>query len=95
MKTVELSELKDQVGGYMKYVLDGEEVVIHDHDVPVARILPIRQDPYWANETELVRAGILKMPEREMDWDEFFSTPGADIPEEVLIAAVIEGRGDR
>ena len=95
MKTVDISELKEQLGGYMKYVLDGEEVVINDHDVPVARILPIRQEPYWANEAELLASGVMKMPEKEMDWDAFFATPGADVPTDVAVRAVIDGRGDR
>ncbi len=40
MRSVSVKELKDDVGRYLDEVLAGEEVVIKDHDKPVAKIIP-------------------------------------------------------
>jgi prevent-host-death family protein len=42
MKTVNIGELKNQLSCYLQYVKNGEEIVIRDRSVPVARILPFR-----------------------------------------------------
>ncbi len=95
MKTVNIGELKNQLSGYLQYVRNGEEVVIRDRNVPIARILPFRQDAEWEREAKLVASGAMKMPEREMDWDAFFRIPSGSVSKDVATRATIEGRGDR
>lgn len=95
MRTVNIGELKNQLSGYLQYVRNGEEVVIRDRSVPVARILPFRHDPGWEHEAELVASGAMKMPEQEMDWDRFFSHPAGQVSREAAVEAVIDTRGDR
>jgi prevent-host-death family protein len=41
MKTVNIGELKNQLSAYLRYVRSGEEVVVRDRGIPVARILPL------------------------------------------------------
>jgi prevent-host-death family protein len=95
MKTVNIGELKNQLSGYLQYVKNGEEIVIRDRSVPIARILPFRQSPGWEHEAELVSSGALKMPEEPIDWNDFFTMPSGDIAREIAVEAAIEGRGDR
>jgi prevent-host-death family protein len=95
MRTVNIGELKNQLSGYLQYVKNGEEVVIRDRSVPVARILPFRQGSRWEQEAQLVASGALKMPEQEMDWNEFFHSPAGDVSQEITVEAAIESRGDR
>jgi prevent-host-death family protein len=92
---VNIGELKNQLSGYLQYVKNGEEIVIRDRSVPVARILPFRHSPDWDHEKQLVASGALKMPEEVMDWDQFFLTPAANVPRETAIEAVVKSRGDR
>jgi prevent-host-death family protein len=40
MRSVSVKELKDDPGRYLDEVLAGEEVVIKDHNKPVAKIIP-------------------------------------------------------
>jgi prevent-host-death family protein len=40
MRSVSVKELKDDPGRYLDEVLAGEEVVIEDHNKPVAKIIP-------------------------------------------------------
>jgi prevent-host-death family protein len=95
MRTVNIGELKNQLSGYLQYVKNGEEVVIRDRSVPVARILPFRQGSRWEQEAQLVASGALKMPEQEMDWNQFFQTPAGDVSQKIIAEAAIESRGDR
>lgn len=94
MRTVNIGELKDQLSGYLKYVKNGEEIVIKDRNVPVARILPFRQRQGWDQEAQLVASGALKMPEEEMDWNQFFLSSAGNVSREVAVETAIDSRGD-
>lgn len=96
VKTVNIGELKNQLSGYLQYVKDGEEVVVKDRSVPIARILPFHHGLAWDQEAHLIASGAMKMPEDEgtIDWDEFFSLDAGDVPHGVAVAVLIDGRGD-
>jgi prevent-host-death family protein len=95
MRTVKIGELKNQLSGYLQYVKNGEEIVIRDRSVPVARILPFRHGADWDQEAELVASGAMKMPEEELDWDQFFMAGAGEVSREIAVEVAIESRGDR
>jgi prevent-host-death family protein len=95
MRIVNIGELKNQLSGYLQHVKNGEEIVIRDRSVPVARILPFRHGSEWDQEAHLVASGALKMPEEEMDWTHFFLTPAGNVSQETAAEAAIDSRGDR
>jgi prevent-host-death family protein len=95
MRTVNIGELRNQLSAYLQYVRNGEEVVVKDRNVPVARILPIQARDFAAEEAQLVASGAMKLPEKEMDWELFWSRPKAKVPHDVAVQAVIDSRGDR
>lgn len=69
--------------------------MIRDRSVPVARILPFRHGSGWEQEQQLVASGALRMPEEEMDWNQFFLAPAGNVSQETAVGAAIESRGDR
>ncbi len=95
MRSVNIGDLKNGLSGYLQHVKNGEEIVIRDRSVPVARILPFRHEIGWEQEAQLVASGALKMPEETMDWDGFFQTPVGKVPRKMAVEAAIESRGDR
>lgn len=95
MRTVNIGDLKDQLSGYLQYVKDGEEIIVRDRSVPVARIVPFRHGPEWKQEAQLVASGALKMPEEEIDWNRFFLVPAGNVSHELAVDAAIHSRGDR
>ena len=95
MRTVNIGELKNQLSGYLQYVRNGEEIVIRDRSVPVARILPFLDGSGWENEAQLVASGAMKMPEEEMDWELFFGERTGNVSHEAAVQAAIDSRGDR
>ena len=95
MKTVNIGELRNQLSAYLQYVRKGEEVVVKDRNRPVARILPFETRSISEEEALLVASGKMKLPEKEMDWDEFFSIPTGHVSREAAVRAAIESKGDR
>jgi len=94
MRTVNIGELKNQLSGYLQHVRNGEEIVIRDRSVPVARILPFRHGSVWEQEAQLVASGAMKMPEEEMDWELFFRDRTGDVSHKAAVQAAIDSRGD-
>ena len=72
MKAVSISKLKASLSEYLDAVRKGEEVVITDRGLPIARLLPIESrkagDGAWAR---LVREGIVaparRAPARKLE----------------------------
>ena len=95
MRTVKTGELKNQLSAYLQLVRGGEEIVVCDRDIPVARILPFRQASGWQQEAALVASGALKMPEEEMDWERFFAHRTGNVSRKVAVKAAIDSRGNR
>jgi len=67
MRTANIGTLKNQLSAYIKYVRNGEEVIVCDRNVPVARILPFvpaaDDADYAAEEARLIAAGIMTPPQ--------------------------------
>lgn len=96
MRVVNAWEVRRRLGAYVRCVRGGEEVVITQRGMPVARILPV---PASISEQELrlVASGVLKLPEEEVKdwnkfWDEFFAIPGPNLSQEEMIKAVLDER---
>ncbi len=98
MRTANIGVLKNQLSAYLKYVRNGEEVIVCDRNVPVARILPLRpHSSLDAEEARLVAAGILKLPNdpNPMDWDAFWAIPTANVSDEAVKEAIDWAKGER
>jgi antitoxin (DNA-binding transcriptional repressor) of toxin-antitoxin stability system len=94
MRTVNIGQLKNQLSAYLQLVRNGEEVVVRDRDLPVARIVPYKGS-LSDEEAQLVASGAMTVPEQEIDWELFWSRPKANVPHDVAVQAVIDSRGDR
>lgn len=95
MRTVNIGELKNQLSAYLQYVRAGEEIIVRDRNLPVARIVPYAPMSDSEEEAYLVASGQLKLPEQEMDWEAFWARPRASVPHDIAVQAVIDSRGDR
>ena len=95
MKSVNIGTLKNELSAYLRYVRAGEEVIVRDRNVPVARIVPFRAADLTEEEAELVAKGILKLPEKEMDWDAFWALPRPEVSKEAMDEAIKWSKGDR
>jgi prevent-host-death family protein len=94
MKTVNIGTLKNQLSAYLRLVRDGEEVVVKDRDKPVARILPICAPATTEEEeAQLVAAGMMRLPQEEMDWEVFWALPMPAVSDEAAREAILWAKG--
>jgi prevent-host-death family protein len=76
VKTVNIAELKNRLSTYVKFARNGEEVVIRDRNMPVAKIVPFVPGNASEEELQLVAEGKMRLPERPLsDLDEIWKTP--------------------
>ena len=92
MKMAKISELKNELSRFLRYVRKGESVLVYDRDRPIARIDPVRERPADAADEwtgELVEAGVLGAPANSLPtgWLEGRPSVRGDI-----VAALLEER---
>ena len=92
MKSASVSELKNRLSHYLRYVRRGQSVVVYDRDRAIARIEPVR-GPIGADSAdwiaEQVQAGILRPPEARLPANWLEGRPHAK-PD--IVAALLDER---
>jgi antitoxin (DNA-binding transcriptional repressor) of toxin-antitoxin stability system len=83
MRSVKIADLKAKLSAHIQLVRDGEEVVICDRDVPVARMIPIEAD-FSEQDTRLIARGVMTLPLRRRKSSEALPQPPGNIPDEVM-----------
>ncbi|MGH9766061.1 MAG: type II toxin-antitoxin system Phd/YefM family antitoxin [Blastocatellia bacterium] len=96
MRSISVAELKNDVGRYLDEVLAGKEVVIEDHDQPVAKIIPFNvDDEDNAYLAKLAAEGKARLPIEEGPLPpEFWEEPPFNVSAKELVALVSEDRDE-
>ena len=97
--TVNVAELKNHLSAYLRKVRAGQEFVIRDRNLPVARLVPIDTSALSADELLLVAEGKMTLPTAKLNLEEFFAI-GKDVPlsaekVEALVRTISEERDER
>jgi prevent-host-death family protein len=67
MRSVNVAEIKNQLSKYLKIAKAGEEVVIRDLNLPVAKLVPFSAEGADDQELLLVAAGKMRLPKARLD----------------------------
>lgn len=67
MRSVNVAKLKNQLSKYLSFAKQGEEIVIRDRNLPVAKLIPFPVDGADEEELLLVAAGKLRLPKEPLD----------------------------
>jgi antitoxin (DNA-binding transcriptional repressor) of toxin-antitoxin stability system len=106
MRTAKIGVLKNQLSAFLRHVRNGEEVIIYDRNVPIAKMVPV-ESPALKVDTDLRRAGLteeevllastrkMRPPTKEMDWDAFWALPRPTVSDEAVREAIEWAKGDR
>jgi prevent-host-death family protein len=88
VRTVNIAALKNDLSRYLNEVRQGEELLVRDRNVPIAKIVPLQQagEPK-AKELALVAAGKLRLPEASLPAS-FWSMPAPRVSLKRAVAAV-------
>lgn len=95
MRTVNISDLKARLSAHLQRVRNGQEVVVCDRNLPVARIVPIRLEDHTGQERRLIARGVLTPPLRRRPRSRRWPEPPGDVPAEVMERVWREERESR
>jgi prevent-host-death family protein len=88
MRSVNIAALKNELSRYLKQVREGEELLIRDRNVPIAKIVPLPQaDELEAEELALAASGKLRLPDAPLPAS-FWSMPAPRLSLKRVVAAV-------
>jgi prevent-host-death family protein len=85
MIAVNIAELKARLSSYLQRVRSGEEIVIRDRNLPVAKLVPLLSSEVSAQELALAASGQLRLPTEEFNERKFWSIGSRDpVTDEVV-----------
>jgi prevent-host-death family protein len=91
MKSVNIAELKNRLSIYLNEVKAGEEILVRDRNVPVARIVPLRAD-YDEERLRLAAEGRVRLGSGEPLDDSFWEMPAPEISMDDIRRVIDEDR---
>jgi prevent-host-death family protein len=99
MRSVNIADLKNHLSAYLQEVRAGEEIVIRDRNLPVAKLTPLAPVDASAEELALAAAGELSLPSKPFNERAFWAAGRDCKPSATLSAAagraVSEDRDER
>ena len=94
MKSVNIAELKNHLSAYLNKVRGGEEIVVRDRDLPIARIVPLNRSADQDDELiALAAQGKLRLGDGVIDHS-FWELPAPKVAPELLRTALEKERDD-
>lgn len=95
MRTVNVAQLKNQLSKYLRFAKSGEEVVIRDRNLPIAKLVPFTADDASDEELKLVAAGKLRLPKAKVSLSQLLKIPTGTVPGNEAVEAVLVERDER
>jgi prevent-host-death family protein len=92
MRSVNIAELKNRLSKYLTFAKAGEEIVIRDRSLPVAKLVPFSSDEASDDELLLVAAGKMRMPSNPINFDQLFKTPTGKLAGKEGVQALLDER---
>ena len=94
MRTVNVAELKNSLSKYLTYAKAGEEVIIRERNLPVAKLIPFLPGDAGDQEILLVAAGKLRLPAARLDLRNLFRIRTGTVKGNKAIRALLKDRED-
>ena len=95
MRCVNVAVLKNQLSKYLTFARGGEEVVIRDRNLPVAKLVPLSAEEADDQELVLVAAGRMRLPKGKLDVKRLLKIPTGTVAGNKAIQAVLAEREER
>lgn len=92
MRSVNVAELKNRLSKYLTFAKDGEEIVIRDRNLPVAKLVPFSADEGSEEELLLVAAGKMRLPKNNIEVDELLRIPTGKVSHREGTQALLDDR---
>jgi len=95
MRSVNVAELKNRLSKYLTFAKSGEEIIIRDRNLPVAKLVPFVSDEAGEEELLLVAAGKLRLPKSRIQPEKLLRIPTGKVAGSAGVKAIIDDRNDR
>ena len=92
MRSVNVAELKNQLSKYLTFAKSGEEIVIRDRNLPVAKLVPFSTEEGTEEELLLVAAGKMRLPQNSVDLEKALKIPTGRLVGREGTRALLEDR---
>ena len=92
MRSVNVAELKNQLSKYLTFARSGEEIVIRDRNLPVAKLIPFSAEDAGEEELLLVAAGKMRLPKESADLEKLLKVPSGRTMDRKVTRALLDER---
>jgi prevent-host-death family protein len=92
MRSVNVAKLKNSLSKYITFAKAGEEVVIRERNLPVAKLVPFSAEDTDDQDLVLVAAGKLRLPKTRLKVNELLKIPTGRVSGHKAVQAVIAER---
>ena len=95
MRSVNIAELKNQLSKYLTFAKGGEEIIIRDRNLPVAKLVPFSAEEASEEELFLVASGKMRLPQNSLDLDGFLKIRTGKVSSNEAVQALLDDRAER
>jgi prevent-host-death family protein len=92
MRSVNVAELKNRLSKYLTFAKAGEEVVIRERDLPVAKLVPFSAEDADSQDLLLAAAGKMRLPSARLNLEEFLKMPIPRVAGHKAVRALLADR---
>jgi len=94
MRSVNIAELKNRLSAYVTFARGGEEIIIRDRNLPVAKLIPFSPGNASEDDLMLVAAGKMRLSEGPIDVDELWKIKTGSVENSDAITALLKDRDE-
>jgi prevent-host-death family protein len=94
MRSVNVAELKNRLSKYLTFAKAGEEIVIRDRNLPVAKLVPFSDEDGNEEDLLLVAAGKMHLPKSPVEVDELLRIPTGRVQGRRATQALLSDRNE-
>lgn len=92
VRSVNIADLKNHLSRYLREVREGSELLVRDRNLPIAKIVPLRNaGDLDAEILALAASGQVRLPEAPLPAS-FWATPAPRVPLRRAVAAIVADR---
>ena len=94
MRSVNIAELKNQLSKYLTFARGGEEIVIRDRNLPVAKLVPFSAEGASEEELLLVASGKMRLPRNALNVDRLLKIRTGKVSGNEAVQALLDDRAE-
>lgn len=94
MRSVNVAKLKNELSKYLSFAKQGEEIVVRDRNLPVAKLVPFSAETANDQELLLVAQGKMRLPKERLDLKKFWKLPMPRVSGGKAVRALLADRDE-